>query len=286
VLVAIVSKVVELYGIATTASRVDWARTARRQQCPFLRRKCTKTRKSQPSLSIGTCTVAVGSDDQAVIICPQRLLERRQVFTDCLHLLQLHEPGNELHVVPEISVPGGSVDYFLVSARGGRVRDFAGIELQTLDTTGTVWPARQRFLFDHGVRSQRGGNVNKSYGMNWKMTAKTTLVQLHHKTSTFEQLGKHLVLAVQECLMDYMRREFRFDHVGQARLGDPFHFHAYALRQGNSGTYSIELSSRYGTDSGGIATCLGLQADANVELSEIVAALEAKISNETLLQLP
>jgi len=109
-----------------------------------------KTRKSQPSLSIGTCTVSVGIDDQAVVICPQRLLERRQVFTDCLHLLQLHEPGNELHVVPEISVPGGSVDYFLVSARSGRVRDFAGIELQTLDTTGTVWPARQRFLFDKG----------------------------------------------------------------------------------------------------------------------------------------
>lgn len=280
------SKVVEMYGTATTASRVDWTRIARQQRCPFLHRKCTKTRKSQPSLSIGTCTVAVGTDDRAVIICPQRLLERRQVFTDCLHLLQLHEPGNELHVVPEMSVPGGSVDYFLVSARGGRVRDFAGIELQTLDTTGTVWPARQRFLFEKGVRSQRGGNVNKSYGMNWKMTAKTTLVQLHHKTSTFEQLGKHLVLAVQECLMDYMRREFRFDHVGQARLGDPFHFHAYSLRQSHNGAYSIELASRHGTDSGGIATCLGLQADANVELSEIVASLEAKISSETLLQLP
>jgi hypothetical protein len=166
------------------------------------------------------------------------------------------------------------------------VRDFAGVELQTLDTTGTVWPARQRFLSDKGVRSQRGGNVSKSYGMNWKMTAKTTLVQLHHKTSTFEQLGKHLVLAVQECLMVYMRKEFQFDHVGQARLGDPLHFHTYALRQGHNRAYTIELASRYSTDSGGIATCLGLQADANVELSEIVASLEAKISVETLLQLP
>jgi hypothetical protein len=280
------NKIVELYGIATTANRVDWARIARRQQCPFLHRKCIKTRKSRPSLSIGTCTVSVGSDDRSVIICPQRLLDRRQVFTDCLHLLQLHEPGNELHVVSEISLPGGSVDYFLVSARGGRVRDFAGIELQTLDTTGTVWPARQRFLSGKGVLSQRGGNSDKSYGMNWKMTAKTTLVQLHHKTATFEHLGKHLVLVVQECLMDYMRREFRFDHLGQARLGDPIHFHAYALRESQNRTYSIELTARHGTNSGGIATCLGLQADANVELSEIVGMLEAKLSSETLLQLP
>src|SRR5436190_37671 len=34
---------------------------------------------------------------------PNRLLERKQVFTDCLHLLTTHEPGNEIHVVPEVS---------------------------------------------------------------------------------------------------------------------------------------------------------------------------------------
>jgi hypothetical protein len=213
-------------------------------------------------------------------------LERQQVFTDCLHLLSLHEPGNELHVVPEITIPGGSVDYFLVSARSGKVRDFVGVELQTLDTTGTVWPARQQFLKKAGVRIARTAGAGRGYGMNWKMTAKTTLVQLHHKTQTFEHLSKHFVLATQDCLTEYVRRAFRFDHVTQARLGDPLHFHAYALRQSPNSAYSIELAARCSTDSGGIATCLGLQADANVELSEIVAALEAKISSETLLQLP
>lgn len=42
--------------------------------------------------------------------------------------------------------------------------------------------------------------------MNWKMTAKTILVQLHHKIDTFESISKHLVLVVQDYLLDYMKR--------------------------------------------------------------------------------
>jgi hypothetical protein len=95
--------------------------------------------QSQPEIAIGTCSVGYSDYSQGIIICPHRLLERQQVFVDCLHLLTRHEPGNELHIVPEVSIPGGSVDYVLVSARERKVADFVGIELQTLDTTGSVW---------------------------------------------------------------------------------------------------------------------------------------------------
>jgi hypothetical protein len=60
--------------------------------------------------------------------------------------LTVHEPGNELHIVGEINIPGGSVDYFFVSAKERKVMDFVGIEFQTLDTTGTVWPERSASL--------------------------------------------------------------------------------------------------------------------------------------------
>lgn len=165
-----------------------------------------KVRKSQPSISIGTCTVNYGSEPHPIMICPFRLLERRQVFTDALHLLTLHEPGNELHVVPEVSIPGGSVDYFLVSAHDGKPVDFAGIELQTLDTTGTVWPARQRFLDSVGVTTRLAQRKStKTFGMNWKMTAKTILVQLHHKVETFEHVSKRLVCVLQDHLLEYIQ---------------------------------------------------------------------------------
>ncbi len=180
------SDVLELFGEATLDERgPQWDTVLGRQWCPFLDRKCIKVRKSEPEVSIGTCSVLYGRAKRPIVICPYRLLERGQIFTDCLHLLSMHEPGNEIHTVPEVSVPSGSVDYFLVSVRDGKVKDFVGIELQTLDTTGTVWPARQRFLRKVGLDVVREEAAPyKTCGMNWKMTAKTILVQLHHKIQT------------------------------------------------------------------------------------------------------
>jgi hypothetical protein len=118
------SKVVELFGRSAAEPGRSWKTIVQQQQCPFLGKRCYKVRKSDPSISIGTCTVLYGRTADPIIICPTRLIERRQIFIDCLHLLTTHEPGNELHIVSEISIPGGSVDYFLVSVRDKRVRDF------------------------------------------------------------------------------------------------------------------------------------------------------------------
>lgn len=276
------SKVVELFGQSTSAPRVNWNDVITSQQCPYMRRKCIKTRKSNPEISIGTCTVE--HRGSPVIICPIRFRAGHQIFFDCMHLLTLNEPGNEIHAVPEVTVPGGSLDYVLVSARDGRVRDFVGIEIQTLDTTGTVWPERQRFL--HGVglpTAQRDLDSTSPFGMNWKMTAKTILMQLHHKIQTFEHLNKRLVLTIQDRLLTYMEGEFSFDHLSNpARIGDSMHFHAYELADW-SDEHRIRLTSRKSTDMAGIATALGLQSEARVELEVIVAALEAKLSTATRL---
>ena len=281
------SDVLELFGEAALHERgPQWDTVLGRQWCPFLDRKCIKVRKSEPEISIGTCSVLYGRAKRPIVICPYRLLERGQIFTDCLHLLSMHEPGNEIHTVPEVSVPGGSVDYFLVSVRDGKVKDFVGIELQTLDTTGTVWPARQRFLRKVGVDVVREEAAPyKAYGMNWKMTAKTILVQLHHKIQTFEAIHKHLTLVIQDFLLEYLRSQFQFSHLNEARRGDAMQIHAYRMNRDKDGSYSLQLGSRLSTDSKGIATCLGLQANANVELEQVVQQLEAKISRQTLFTL-
>jgi hypothetical protein len=225
-----------------------------------------------------------GRQLRPVMICPFRLLERSQIFTDCVHLLKLHEPGNELRIVAELAVPGGSIDYCLVSVRGGKPRDFVGVELQTLDTTGTVWPERQRFLRHHKVRVKRKDTGSeKPFGMNWKMTAKTILVQLNHKIATFEHLGKRFVLVLQDQLLDYMRSEFAFDHIKGVRDGDPMQFHSYELRKDTTG-YTVQLTERISTDTAGIARCLGLQADTRVELKMILDQIEAKLPQSTLLK--
>lgn len=280
------TRVAELFTVGTSIQDVEvWQGIVRKQHCKYLKRKCLKIRKSQPRISIGTCTVYSGLDSTPVVICPHRLLEGNQIFSDCLPLLTLHRAGNQYHIVSEVSIPGGSVDYFLVSARKAKVEDFVGIELQTLDTTGTVWPERQRFLKSVGLPVAQGDiSSGKQFGMNWKMTAKTTLVQLHHKVETFEGLNKHLVIVVQDKLLRYMSETFSFKHVGEARIGHPMQFHAYGLCKEN-GRLHLELSSRLSTDSEGVAACLGLQAESSVELEDIVSQLEAKLSDTTLLSI-
>lgn len=278
------SKVVELFGTSADKNGVNWVKIVNEQQCPFLGKRCYKVRKSDPDISIGSCTVLYGKQLSPIIICPTRLIEHRQIFTDCFHLLTTHEPGNELHIVPEVSIPGGSVDYFLVSVKDGKVKDFAGIELQTLDTTGTVWPERQRLIKKLGVpRSDDGEESDKSYGMNWKMTAKTILVQMHHKIQTFEHVHKKFVLVIQDKLLDYMRREFNFEHLkNPASIGDSMHLHSYQMNKQIDHTFKLTMHSRLSTDADGIGTCLGLQAEARVELEQILQTLQAKISLRTL----
>lgn len=284
------TKILELYGISTQVTdNVNWTTIVQQEECPYLHRKCIKVRKSNPEITIGTCSIEYGKEQKGIIICPFRLLERRQIFTDCLHLLNLHEPGNELHIIPEVNIPGGNVDYFLVSVRNKEIKDFVGIELQTLDTTGTIWPERQRFIQNRGVAIDANDvsvSSIKTAGMNWKMTAKTILVQMLHKVQTFQEIDKHLVLVIQNHFMNYIRREFRFDHLNQARTGDSAHFHVYELQQNHEhNSLRLELASRFSTDADGIAQCLDLQTNPRLELEEIIKILKAKLSNDTLFTL-
>ncbi len=220
---------------------------------------------------------------QPTVICPLRFLERRQIFHDCVHLLKLHEPGNELRIVAEVAVPGGSVDYCLVSVRGGKVRDFVGIEIQSLDTTGTVWPERQRFLQAFGIKVKRDDAASrKSFAMNWQHTIETGLSQLHHKLETFDHVGKRIVVVLQDCLLNHLRGKYTFDHIQGQRDGDPLQFHVYELKQELAG-YVLSLKERISTDVAGTAQCLGLKADMKVELQAMLDAIQAKLPQSTLL---
>jgi len=163
--------------------------------------------------------------------------------------------------------------------------DFVAIEFQTIDTTGTVWPERQRLLRSFEVEvADRNAESKKPFGMNWKMTAKTILVQLHHKVDTLEHVGKRFVLVIQDCLLEYLRDQFQFGHVTSVRTGDTMHIHSYRLEEDRS-EFGIELDTRLSTDAKGVAECLGIQAETKVELESIIAELEKKISARTLLRI-
>lgn len=271
------SNLFELFG-ARTDRPAPWSAIVSSQVCPFAHSKCFKVRKSQPSISIGTCTGRFGVSASPLIICPNRFLANRQVFSDCLPLLK-HRAGNDLHIVPEIRIPGGNVDYFLVTARDGEPSDFVGIEFQGLDTTGSLWPSRQAFLKAQGLKAPLRADPGTSAGVNWKMTAKTTLVQLHHKIETFESLDRRLVLVLQDHLLEYMTREFSFGHLADpAKDSDSMHFHAYSLDERNS---SLVLASTRSTNGAGIATALSLGASAEMKPDELFKKIRARMGPST-----
>jgi Restriction endonuclease NotI len=76
------NKVVELFGHSVAKSDMDWQTVVNGQQCVYANKKCYKIRKSDPDTSIGSCTVLYGRELEPVIICPVRLIDRRQIFTD------------------------------------------------------------------------------------------------------------------------------------------------------------------------------------------------------------
>jgi uncharacterized metal-binding protein len=77
-----------------------------------------------------------------------------------------------------------------------------------------------------------------------------------------------------------MAREFSFGHLNEARTSDPMHFHAYRLQECDGG-HRLELARRLSTDTDGIATCLGLQSEARIDVDVILRLIEQKITEGT-----
>lgn len=238
----------EFYGkkVSRKTAR-DFETIFRRQRCPYLDRWCVKQRKSDPSQTIGSCSV--GYQGKPLIICPHRFLQGQQIFLDCTRLL---ESNKRYKVVPEVRMSGGSVDYFVIAQDDSdAIVDYAGIEIQALDTTGSggIWDARVDLS---------GGQLSLpySYGINWKMSAKTILLQLHHKATDFEALGKKLVLISQSEFSEYIVRTFQADRLRDSSNSDSVHFFAYDLIQLGEG-FQLRLANQRSTNVIGVERMLG-----------------------------
>jgi hypothetical protein len=68
-----------------------------------------------------------------------------------------------------------------------------------------------------------------------------------------------------------------------ARQGDSFHIYSCALEDNTDNGLRLQLDNRISTDANGTALCLGLQADAKVDLDKIIEYTEKHVSEKTLL---
>lgn len=256
----------ELFGHYTNGEAFpDLSVSLDTQECPFNRSGvCTKMRKSDPKTKIGTCSLVFKSCNQPLLICPDRLTEGKKIFLDCLQYV--HVTGGELYLVPEIKTAVGSIDYVLAVIRDGSVQDFVGIELQTLDTVGTIWDERQNMLADYDLADHVEHNGRRA-GVNWRMTAKTILAQMIQKCQLFARMGRKMVLVCQSPLLSYMQKNFDFSGVHAQSASDVFNINAYDYVSDGAGM-KISLACQLGSDLEGVEHIMGfdVRGDSALEM--------------------
>ena len=181
------------------------------QHCPFLDSECTKFRKSEPSVKIGTCSLGwSGGRDKTwhpSVTCPERLYSD-DVFRSLKRMIY---GENAVHVVKEANMGRGSFDYVFVKCdETGGIDDFCCVEFQTNGTTGTPWQG----IVDI---KKRGKYLKDAYKYNFNLAnqyQKTMMQQVYKKGLIAEDWGKHLIFLLQDSGMAYLRRSITSDMTG------------------------------------------------------------------------
>ena len=183
---------VEVFGHApsdaTPKARKYWELKA----CPFIGRACTKYDHTN-TICYGTCSVTnVG---QEVVICPNRLYANnyesiREVAEDVFGKLPfmlfdeyVKKASSELDCVvalgqnsgKEVKLSKMSMDWVLARIRKGKLVEYVGIEVQSIDITGNYRDAW------YAARDQKSDIPASGHGLNWANVHKRLMPQIIRK---------------------------------------------------------------------------------------------------------
>lgn len=252
----------EFYGHPHSSDSDEAEEAREAEYCPFQDKRCTKTRKSNSDITIGTCSVGYrgrGLDEyKPHVICPDRF-ETDAVFEPIEELLV--EEG-EFFRVPEVALFGTSIDYVAGKRdENGDVIDYAGVEVQAIDTTGSVW--------DHKTAYENGEDmteVDKSYGMNWAMSiTKTMMQQAFKKGQAFLDWDENLIFLIQDVSLDYLRRNANTTRLEEAKEENPVHFYSYALNYDyEEEQYEWVVDEKLSTDLEGVSMMMDSDEDEKI----------------------
>jgi Restriction endonuclease NotI len=192
-------RVAEVFGY-DIADNSQEAWTARRNKyCRFRDSTCTKSSITDP---LGICTLADGGN--AASLCPVRFLEGHKIFADAAKIA--FGSGSEFAIFPEVrilEVPAqieggrnkkiGKVDFLIGKIEGGRVIDFAAIEIQAAYFSG----GSLRVVFQHYIASRSLEGIDSKRRPDFRSCAQKRLVpQLQLKIPVFRRWGKKVFVVV------------------------------------------------------------------------------------------
>ena len=206
---------VEVFGHApddySAVARNCWALNA----CPFVGRACTKFDHTK-TICYGTCSVT--NSEQEVIICPIRLYENNyetirkvasDAFGDELPMLFFDQyitaRKHSLECIVALGQNSGkevkfsqmSMDWVLARISGGRLIDYIGIEVQSIDITGNYRDAW------YAARDMKPTIPPSGHGLNWANVHKRLMPQLIRKGLIYSRsdlVSKGLYFVVPEAV--------------------------------------------------------------------------------------
>lgn len=188
---------VEVFGYSpadvSPAARSLWKLEA----CPFINRACTKTNHDK-SIVYGTCSVTSPFGD--CIVCPNRLYANNY---ECLRRITAEVFGDEFkfftyeQFIPirqevdtcivalghnsgrEVNISGHlSMDWVLAKIKRGRLVEYAGVEVQSIDITGNY---RDCWYAYKNLKASSANIPASEHGMNWANVHKRLIPQLIRK---------------------------------------------------------------------------------------------------------
>lgn len=238
----------EIFGFSTgepVTARAD--KHIKNQYCKYLKSECTKFRKSEPNIKIGSCSL--GFKNEPVIICPERF----KVPTMFETIERKYFPEKNVSWVSEVSLGNrGVVDFVATVLNGNQsLDDFLCVEIQANGTTGTPWGAVNHWRTHHTLE----GAPKIKYGFNWANEfTKTLTQQLFKKGTLLNEWNKKLVVVIQDLSMDYIMKQGKGISSYDPQL--PIQFHPFKLEYKRGKWVMVESSILYSASIDGIIQSL------------------------------
>ncbi|OGS81022.1 MAG: restriction endonuclease [Gallionellales bacterium GWA2_55_18] len=178
----------------TSKARKFWGLNA----CPFIGRACTKFDHTN-TICYGTCSVSNAGQD--VIICPNRLYANnyetiRHVSEDVFGKLPFmlfdeylkKESSSPNCIVAlgqnsgrEVKLSKMSMDWVLAHIKNGKLMEYVGIEVQSIDITGNYRDAW------YAARDKNPVIPPSAHGLNWANVHKRLMPQIIRKSLVYSK---------------------------------------------------------------------------------------------------
>jgi len=204
--------------------------------CPFLDIRCTKKGHSGSKIPLGYCSVKRNVPSGAIITCPNRLYGAYEIFRRPIveafgttSNVRLKAEQGGLH-------PDFMMDWVIVRTdRDMAVTDFFGVEVQTIDITGSVYPAFDAYIKGHATWKR------KTYGINWANVWKRLIPQVIAKAQVYKHLGKKIYVILQDSLLTYVLSRGDLKPISASSAEIVFHTYEYNGKADDDGIRSLEF---------------------------------------------